>query len=77
MTSFSAKTVTLAWTPPQGEIGYRFYRDGTLVSTSSNGAQASVKFGNLTWAQHVLRVDGVSPAVSDDITVDPRWTATG
>lgn len=39
-----ATTITLGWTPPADASGYRFSRDGRVVSHTWNGARNSVRF---------------------------------
>lgn len=38
------KTVTLAWTPPDGAVGYLFYVDGKLVSWTLSGDRSQATF---------------------------------
>jgi hypothetical protein len=59
--SETASTITFAWTPPQGADGYRFVRDGKVVSHTWDGTRSSVRFSK----GKVYRVDVLDASVSD------------
>jgi hypothetical protein len=54
------QTCTLTWQPIPGATGYRFYKNGLLVS-SAGAAATSVKFGNLPYGSTLLGVAAICP----------------
>jgi hypothetical protein len=60
--SETASTITFSWVPPPGADGYRFVRDGKVVSHTWDGTRSSVKFSK----GRVYRVDVLDASVSDE-----------
>jgi len=75
VSAFTESTVTLSWEPVAGARGYRFYRDGVLVSSTNDPARASVKFG-VDWGSHQLGVEAFNDRESarGDISVESSWS---
>jgi hypothetical protein len=65
----TSSTLTVAWTPPTGIVGYEFKVDGARVSNTWNAAQSTTKFKKLASPpahdyQVVPLVEGVAGSVT-------------
>lgn len=54
-------THTLTWPKVEGATGFRFYKNGVLVSTTGDGTRTSVRFGSLPYGPITLGVSAVCP----------------
>lgn len=72
----STLAVTVAWTPPTGVTGYRFFRDGQPVSSSWDPAKSQVAFSIPDDKQHTYCVVAVTASAQGTLTVNELPSST-